>query len=97
MSDEKRGDSLETQAEEASTDANVTVDEPTAPALDTSPDPSTEWEKAADSQDDSKEDDSKEDDSKDGDSESSESGGDDSGSEEDSADGSPDEDESDQS
>jgi hypothetical protein len=87
MSDEKRGDSLETQAEEASTDANVTVDEPTAPALDTSPDPSTEWEKAADSQGDSKEGDSK-----DGDSESGESG-----SEEGSGDGSPDEDESDQS
>ncbi|MEA2499625.1 MAG: hypothetical protein QOH26_2030 [Actinomycetota bacterium] len=45
---DKKGESLETQAEEASKDANVTIDEPTAPALDTEPDPSTEWEKAGD-------------------------------------------------
>ena len=44
---DKEGGSLETQGEEASKDANVTVDEPTAPALDTEPDPNTEWEKAA--------------------------------------------------
>ena len=45
MTDDAK-ESLETQAEEASKDANVTVDEPTAPALDTDPDPSTEWEKS---------------------------------------------------
>ena len=43
---EGEGQSLETQGEEASKDANVTIDEPTAPALDLSPDPNTEWEKA---------------------------------------------------
>jgi hypothetical protein len=43
---EGEGQSPETQAEEASKDANVTIDEPTAPALDLSPDPNTEWEKA---------------------------------------------------
>jgi hypothetical protein len=44
---DQEGQSLETQAEEASKDANVTIDEPTAPALDTQQDPNTEWEKAA--------------------------------------------------
>ena len=47
MTEREGGESLETQAEEASKDANVTVDEPTAPALDTEADPNTDWEKAA--------------------------------------------------
>jgi hypothetical protein len=55
---EGEGQSLETQAEEASKDANVTIDEPTAPALDLSPDPNTEWEKAgAEASEDGKDDD----------------------------------------
>jgi hypothetical protein len=47
VTEREGGESLETQAEEASIDANVTVDEPTAPALDIEADPNTEWEKAA--------------------------------------------------
>ncbi|MCA1709345.1 MAG: hypothetical protein LC808_41135 [Actinobacteria bacterium] len=68
MTERESGESLETQAEEASKDANVTVDEPTAPALDIEPDPNTEWEKAAadgsgSSDDDSKSESDEEDDS----------------------------------
>ena len=64
MTEREGGESLETQAEEASKDANVTVDEPTAPALDTHADPNTEWEKAAAGESDSSE--GSEDDSGDG-------------------------------
>jgi hypothetical protein len=44
----EQGGTPETSGEEASIDANVTIDEPTAPALDADPESTTEWEAAAD-------------------------------------------------